>query len=139
MKYMIVSKYTEDTKHEDKSYLQYIEKHGHHFTNELAQYASNMMQNSNNVDHKWDTQQIQTVIDRLGYIIPSTSTIGDITYTANMCYADFFPSIIDTEDKCIQYAMNVANDIDGYEGIQFCRWLSDVKHKNITITWKNFI
>lgn len=139
MKYMIVTKHTEDTKNNNESYLQYIDKHGYHFTNELAQYASSMMQNSNNVIHTWDSEQVRSVVDRLGYAIPSTSTIGDITYTANMCYADFFPSLIDTEDKCIQYAMNVANDIDGYEGIQFCRWLSDVNHKNITITWEKYI
>nr|DAN16777.1 MAG TPA: hypothetical protein [Bacteriophage sp.] len=33
-----------------------------------------------------------------------------------MAYADFVPDLI-SEDKCIEYAMLVANDVDGYEGI----------------------
>lgn len=31
----------------------YIERHGHHFTEQLAQVASDMMINSNGKAHKW--------------------------------------------------------------------------------------
>jgi hypothetical protein len=53
----------------------------------------------------------------LGYIIPISSTVGDIIYTANMAHADFYPLLLKDAKSCIIYAMEVANDKDGYEGI----------------------
>lgn len=109
-----------------------------HFNNKLLSYALSQIKNSNGTNHSWNTAEVRGVINRLGYTIPSTSTIEDITYTANMAYADFFPSIL-TEDQCIMYAMNVANDIDGYEGIQLYRWLADQDGKGVKINLNEFI
>lgn len=55
-----------------------------------------------------------------------------------MAYADFYPDIL-SEDQCIQYSMLVANDIDGYEGIQFYRWVSDQIGKGIIVDFRNYI
>ena len=49
-----------------------------------------------------------------------------------MAYVDFFPTLLN-ERQCIYYAMLVANYPDGYEGIEFGRWLADVKQKHIDI------
>lgn len=78
---------------------QYLEKYGKH----------------------WDVSDVKQIIDELGYIIPISSTVGDIIYTANMAHADFYPLLLKDAKSCIIYAMEVANDKDGYEGIQFCR------------------
>ena len=67
----------------------------------------------------------------------STSTIEDVTYTANMAYADFYPELLN-EHQCIKYAAAVANDKDGYTGIQFCRWVADVVGKKENIDWDKF-
>lgn len=69
--------------------------------------------------------------------IPDTSTIEDVTYTANMAYADFYPELLN-EHQCIKYAAAVANDKDGYTGIQFCRWVADVVGKKENIDWDKF-
>lgn len=37
--------------------------------------------------------------------------IEDVTYTANMAYADFYPELLN-EHQCIKYAAAVANDKD---------------------------
>lgn len=66
-----------------------------------------------------------------------TSTIEDVTYTANMAYADFYPELLN-EHQCIKYAAAVANDKDGYTGIQFCRWMADVVGKKEHIDWDKF-
>lgn len=118
---------------------QYIEKHGYHFTESLAEYASKKMVNSNGSEHMWSTQDVKSLMDTLGYTKPAGSTLADITYTANMCYADFYGTVIPNESDCVTYAINVANDKDGYEGIQFCRWLADVHQKDINIDWGKFI
>ena len=43
------------------------------------------------------------------------------------------------ERQCLDYAMAVANDEDGYEGIQFCRYIADIMGKDDTIDWNDFI
>lgn len=97
------------------------------------------MINDNGAQHTWDVDDVQSTMDRLGYTKPAGSTIADITYTANMCYADFYGTVINNEEDCVRYAINVANDKDGYEGIQFYRWLTDVEHKQSKIDWEKFI
>ena len=74
---------------------------------------------------------------RVGLLSPHTSTIEDVTYTANMAYADFYPELLN-EHQCIKYAAAVANDKDGYTGIQFCRWVADVVGKKENIDWDKF-
>lgn len=117
----------------------YLEKYGKHFTTRLADFASEQMINSDGSNKHWHIDDVREVIDELGYIVPISSTIGDIIYTANMAHADFYPLLLKDTKSCIMYAMEVANDKDGYEGIQFCRWLADVKNKNIEIDWDSFI
>ena len=118
---------------------QYLEKYGKHFTIKLADFASKQMVNSDGTNKHWDVTDIKQIIDELGYIIPLSSTIGDIIYTANMAYADFYPLLLKDAKSCVRYAMEVAGDKDGYEGIQFCRWMADVKNKNLEIDWNSFI
>ena len=116
----------------------YIKKHGKHFTNKLAEYASRQMINANGTNHRWDAEAMQRNLSASGYTIPDTSTIGDIAYTANMAYADFFPDLI-TEQQCIKYAMLIANDPDGYEGIQFSRWIADIEGKGEKFDFADFV
>ena len=118
---------------------QYLEKYGKHFTIKLADFASKQMVNSDGTNKHWDVTDIKQIIDELGYIIPLSSTIGDIIYTANMAYADFYPLLSKDAKSCVRYAMEVAGDKDGYEGIQFCRWMADIKNKNLEIDWNSFI
>ena len=69
-------------------------------------------------------------------IISKGTTIGDILYLANMAYADFYPKVIKTESDGVQYAIAVASDPGGYEGMAFCRWTADIIGKGVTIDWE---
>lgn len=119
------------------SYKDYVDKNGLHFNKSLQEYASKQMVNSNEVEHTWTPEQVQNVCTILNLNLPDTSTIYDVTYTANMAYADFYPELL-TEHQCVKYAVAVANDKDGYEGIQFCRWVADVMGKKEKIDWAEF-
>ena len=118
-------------------YKDYIKKNGPHFTEALAEYASKQMVNSNGLSHTWTAEQVKNICSVLNLEIPTTSTLYDVMYTANMAYADFFPELLN-EHQCIKYAIAVANDTDGYEGIQLCRWIADVMGKNENIDWDKF-
>lgn len=121
----------------EDGYNDYVSKHGLHFTKALQEYASKQMVNSNNQEHTWTSEQVQNVCNVLNLKIPNTSTIEDVAYTANMAYADFYPELLN-EHQCIKYAAAVANDKDGYTGIQFCRWVADVVGKKENIDCDKF-
>lgn len=111
----------------------YIDQHSKHFDQKSLEFALKNITNNNGSDHKFNTEHIEQYIKQNNITIPDTSNIYDITYTANMAYADFYPNILHSEDDCIKYAIAVANDVDGYEGIQFRRWLVDIMSKNINL------
>lgn len=117
-------------------YAEYVAKHGYHFTPELADKVCGDMANTDGTNHHWEPRQ---VLAALGNSVPAKATIGDMTYLANMAYADFFPKVIQAEASCIDYAKAVVGDVDGYEGMAFCRWTADAIGKAVDIDWEEFI
>lgn len=84
---------------------QYLEKHGKHFTIKLADFASEQMVNSDGTNKHWDASDVKQIIDELGYIIPISSTIGDIIYTANMEGKIVIDVTINVKDKQATYTI----------------------------------
>ena len=126
-----------------KGYLNYVEKHGYHFTEELADHVSKMMENANGQIHTWTAQQVKKAMESLGLMpfgkTKSESTLGDATYLANMYYADLYPDPLKDEASCLKAAYKVANDVDGYKGMVFCRWTADAIGLAIKIDWEKFV
>lgn len=122
-----------------KGYIAYINKHGYHFTEALAEHVSKMMINANDQTHSWTAAQVKKAMDSLGLTIPEKVTTGDITYLANMYYADLYPDPLKEEASCLRAAHRIANDPDGYEGMIFCRWTSDVIGKAVKLDWEKFV
>lgn len=121
-----------------KSYLEYVKKHGYHFTDALAEYASKSMKNASGQPHLWTVSQVKKSMESLGLDIPSHVTHGDAAYLANMFYADLYPDPLKDEVSCFKAAYKMANDPDGYDGMTFCRWIADIANKEISIDWENF-
>lgn len=117
-------------------YIEYVSKHGYHFTPKLAEYVCMEMVNADKTTHNWDARSI---LNLLGNSCPQGVTLGDMVYLANMAYADFYPNILQTESRCIDYAKAVATDIDGYEGMPFCRWTADAIGKGTKVDWASFL
>lgn len=122
-----------------KSFVEYVKKHGYHFTEALAEHVSKMMVNADGTSHSWTTSQVNRTLGGLGLMLPSKTTLGDATYLANMYYADLYPDPFKDEASCIRAAYKTAHDVDGYEGQTFCRWTSDAIGKAIKIDWDLFI
>lgn len=115
-------------------FKKYIQDHGYHFTEPLAEFAVNHMYSS-----KWNISQISQWLKNQNIDINSTEhkvTLADIYYGANMYFSDFYPEVIQSEPKCISAALLIANDKDGYEGQLFSRWLSDIMRKGIEVDWE---
>ena len=84
-----------------KGYPGYVKKHGYHFTDTLAEHASRMMVNAGGQQHSWTTAQVKKAIESLGLSIPEKVTDGDVAYTANIAYADFYPDPLKDEASCL--------------------------------------
>lgn len=117
-----------------KGYSEYVKKHGYHFTDALAEHV-----NANGQQHSWAASQVKKSMESLGLSIPGKVTTGDVTYAANMAYADFYPDPLKDEAACLRYAHKVANDPDGYDGMIFCRWTADAIGKAIKLDWEKFV
>lgn len=122
-----------------KGYSKYVKKHGYHFTDALAEHVSKMMINANGQQHSWTANQVKKSMDNLGLSIPKSVTTGDAAYLANMYYADLYPDPLKDETSCLRAAYKIANDLDGYEGMIFCRWTADAIGKAIELDWENFV
>lgn len=84
---------------------QYLEKYDKHFTIKLADFASEQMVNSDGTNKHWDASDVKQIIDELGYIIPISSTIGDIIYTANIEGKIVIDVTINVKDKQATYTI----------------------------------
>jgi hypothetical protein len=115
----------------------YIEKHGLHFTEELAAHASKMMENADKKEHSWTPLQVESSLTACG-ITFDKSHLGDLTYAANMAYADYYPEPLKDEAACIKYAHKTVKDPDGYDGKLFCHWVTDLMAKGVHIQWDKF-
>lgn len=126
-----------------KGYSQYVAKYGYHFTDALAEHVSKMMVNANGQEHSWTTTQVKKAMESLGLIplskTKTEATLGDITYQANMYYADLYPDPFKDEALCLKAAHKIATDPDGYKGMIFCRWTADAIGKAIKIDWEKYI
>lgn len=120
----------------------YVKKHGYHFTESLAEYVSKMMKNANGQEHSWTAAQVKKAMEGLGLmpigVTETKATLGDVTYLANMYYADLYPESLKDEASCLKVAHRIAHDRDGYDGMIFCRWTADAIGKAIDIDWKKF-
>lgn len=116
-------------------HAEYVRRHGHHFTDALADEACARMVNADGSRHRWTAVEVSAAVGGL----PGGVTVGDMTYLANMAYADFFPKVLTSEAACIGYAKAVAEDPDGYEGLPFNRWLADVAGKGEHVEWERFV
>lgn len=121
-------------------YNDYVTKHGSHFTDMLAKWASSQMQNVHGEPtHHWSVEDVKSAFERLGYKKPEESTWGDVAYSANMHYADYFGTTLKTEADCVKQAYADVTDPDGYPGKIFNRWCSDVIGKKMDVPWDEFI
>lgn len=124
---------------EDGALQQYIAKHGRHFTAALAEYVCGLMVNADGTSHTWNTAEVLEAYRQTGRTSKGTLSDGDICYLANMAYADFYPSPLPNSSACLDYAYRIATDPDGYDGLPFTRWLSDMGAKGENIDFSRFL
>lgn len=54
-------------------------------------------------------------------------------------FGNNFPELFKDTKTCVIYANRIVDAENAYEGIIFCRWISDIIGNNIKINWEKFI
>ena len=120
-------------------YKKYVEKHGHHFSNKLARWASDRMKNVSGDKHTWMCAEVEQAFQKLNFVIPDGMTVGDAAYTANMAYADYFGRSLKTDADVLTHAYAILRDPDGYDGMVFNRFTADMMGMGVDVPWDEVI
>lgn len=121
-------------------YLAYIRKNGYHFTPTLADTVTQQLVNADGSKHHWTTSQVKSALEAAGMKDnPLKMTWGDAAYLANWFYSDEYPDYLKTETDVIKRTCKAIKDPDGYEGMTFARWLSDVVMRQWPIDWAAYM
>lgn len=119
----------------NKGYNEYKAKHGLHFSDKLAMWASAHLTNANGKDHTWNIEDVKTAFSSLGYSLMGGYTWGDVTYMANMLYSDF-AQCLSSEADAVRMAYAITKDPDGYDGMIFNRFTADIMEKGVCVNWE---
>lgn len=119
----------------------YVAKNGYHFTCSLADHITkHHLENADGTKHNWTSSQVKAALEAASMTEnPLHMTWGDAAYLANWFYSDEFPDYLKTETDVIKRTYKAAQDPDGYEGMTFSRFLSDVVGHQMSIDWAAFI
>lgn len=105
-----------------KGLRKYINKHGRHFTEQLALSVTK---------GRWDSSEVMKKAQSMVYYNVTGSTTGDIVFLAN--YAkDTDKPFYRTIHNCIRYALSVIGEYAFHDGAMFNKWVRDTKDFDFT-------
>lgn len=119
--------------------INYLRYHGPHFSKELCKFAVSLMTKNDDTPIKAYTKEdVESILDRNGVKLKEKQGY-DCVFVANMCKADYYGSSIEDEKHLAKFIKDYLEDPDGYDGIAFNRWLSDMARKGISINWEDML
>lgn len=118
-----------------RNYLRY---NGPHFSKKLAEYAASLMRRDGKPIKPYTKESLETLLSSNNVTLEN-NILYDHVYAANMCLADFLASSVPTEKHLALYVKNVIDDSDGYDGLVFSRWYTDMCKKGIPIDWDDYL
>lgn len=118
---------------------QYLSYYGWHFNKKLYEFAVGMMKDREGKKMTpVNPDELDTLLEKRG-VYPHTNELYDAAYLACMAKADFWGSSIEDEEHLAKYVGDVLCDPDGYDGIVFCRFVSDCCAKGIAVFWDRML
>lgn len=121
----------------------YLEYYGCHFNKKLCEYAVSLMTKDDGLGNEMPItpitkEELDEKLKRYNIRIKN-NVLYDYVFAANMCKADYLhESVVDEQHLCL-YVKNTIDDVDGYDGIVFWRWYTDMYFKNIGVSWDDML
>lgn len=122
----------------------YLSYYGYHFNKKMYEYAvGNMEKKDKQTGRKEhlspvDIDNFEKGLKKYRVEVPEEE-IYDAAYLASMVEADFWGSSITDEEHMFLYIKDVLCDVDGYDGLVFCRFLADCSAKGNPIMWDRML
>ena len=123
---------------------QYLAYYGHHFNKKLCDFAVSKMKKEDKSTGMLKAitpmkmEELKSLLEKHKVELESEDWY-DALYLANMVKADLWGSSIEDDGHLAKYVEDVICDVDGYDGIVFCRYLADCSAKGIVIHWDMMI
>lgn len=121
----------------DEGFIEYVKTNGYHFNEKLAEHVSRMFLQNTMLQY-FSKNQLDDLIESMKISFGNKITKGDIIYAFNIVYARFYPELLKDTKSCMMLVYKDIN-FNNYDGMIFCRWLSDAIGRGVKIDWKNFV
>lgn len=87
----------------------------------------------------WTMEDAKQMFDKCGAKKPDNATWGDVQYLFAMFYSDYFPKVLDCDQKIVKAVLAYLEDPDAPEGTAFVRYLAVRCFVGDTIKWSDMI
>lgn len=124
---------------------EYLSTNGWHFSKKMCEWAVSKMKQKGATaaekEKKLEPISKETLDELLKkYNVKVEKNEGyDMVYVANMCKADYFKSSIADEQHLAMFVRDYIDDVDGYQGMPFTRFVADCIGKGCPIMWEDMI
>lgn len=117
----------------------YLSHHGWHFSKSMCEWAVKMMRTRDGGRVTMRTkEQVEQMLRNNGVEIQNNKGY-DIVYVTHMAYSDFYGSSLRDEASVARYVKDYLDDVDGYDGIAFTRFMSDCIATGTPVDWEDMI
>lgn len=105
----------------------------------MAREAADKMLNADGSKRRWTMEDAKQMFDKCGAKKPDNATWGDVQYLFAMFYSDYFPKVLDCDQKIVKAVLAYLEDPDAPEGTAFVRYLAVRCFVGDTIKWSEMI
>lgn len=126
-----------------EAFREYRRRNGRHFNRKLCEWAVGRMTREDGDGKEYhikmmDKEEVERILADYGIRLERNWGY-DHVFAANMCKADYLGDSVPDIQHLARYVKNVIDDPDGYEGIVFGRWLSDVCNMHVEVPWEDML
>lgn len=97
------------------------------------------MENVDGSKRKWTAEDARQMFKKTGATKPDNVTWGDVQYLLAMFYSDYFPKVLESDQKLVKAVLAYLNDPDAPEGAAFVRFLAVNDLAGDKINWSDMI
>lgn len=122
-----------------KGMEKYLSNYGHHFSKSMCAWAVSGMRDRNGKKVQMrDKEQVENALRTYNINIENNKGY-DAVFVFHMAISDFLGSSILDEAGVARYVKDLLDDVDGYDGIAFDRFIMDCNSKGVPVIWEDMI
>lgn len=118
--------------------INYLRYNGPHFSEKLCAFATSQMVRDGKPIKPFSKEEVENILKSNGITLKNNA-LYDHVFVANMAKADYLGKSLPNEKYVAMYVRDVIDDEDGYDGLPFNRWYSDMCRKGKPIDWNEYL